>query len=333
MRRVLSSKQAQLQRKAFTLLQILAVMGIIAVLATVLLPVTTRSRMASRRAVCDVHLKAIALALDAFHQEKGHYPQSLEELRSNKYLQDPNAFRCPSDPRPPAEASYDDYYVVRAPRDDNDSPIVLCPFHEENGFGAQAYKGRYTTQFAAKPARIVSARNATVQRPGKEPIAAASGMGLRGGDRITVGASSAALRGVLSGNGLLGSLGNRLLDSGETIIEFADGSRATLRGGSDITVLQSFVMGHESAPLYTVVKQTAGQVLYRVNHGSRFDVGTPTATAGARGTEFTVTIAADGSTELYVSSGKVLFTTLNNSIVAPVGRLVNGLLDGLISIF
>ena len=154
-------------------------------------------------------------------------------------------------------------------------------------------------------------------------------MGLRGGDRIIVGASSNPLAGVVPDGGLLGT---GLLDSGETVIEFADNSRATLRGGSDVTVLQSFLMGHESAPLYTVVKQTAGRVIYQVNHGSRFDVGTPTATAGARGTEFTITIAADGSTELYVMNGKVIFTTLDKSIVAPVGRLVNGLLNGFINI-
>ena len=178
MKRVLSlrylSGQTKLRRTAFILLQILAVVAIIAIFAAVLLPVIGRSRLAARRAQYDVRLKVISLALDAYRQQNGHYMQTLEELRSDKYLQDTDAFHCPNDPRPADEASYGDYYVVCAPCDDSDSPVVMCPFHEENGFGAQAYKGRYTTQYAAKPARIVSARNATVRRPGKEPIAAAA---------------------------------------------------------------------------------------------------------------------------------------------------------------
>ena len=63
--------------------------------------------------------------------------------------------------------------------------------------------------------------------------------------------------------------GDRILTSGsgEAIIEFGDGSRATLQGGTDLTVLQSFVMSNTGAPLYTLVKQALGSVTYNVNHG------------------------------------------------------------------
>jgi type II secretory pathway pseudopilin PulG len=323
------------KRRAFTLLQILIVIAVVAILAAILLPTFSRSRASARRAQCDVRLKAIALALDAYRQENARFPRSLEELRADNLLNDPEALRCPSDPRPVGEGSYDDYYVVRAARDESDLPVLVCPFHEEDGHGAQAYKGRYTTQLDVKPAEVVEARNVIVQRPGKKPIAAAAGMTLRGGDRLLVGASSdGSSEGLLGEGGLLGTglLASSTPDSGAAKIRFADGSTATLQGGCDVTVLQSFLMGSTNAPLYTLIKQRLGQVTYDVHTGSSFDVATPTATAGARGTSFTVKVNSDGSTDLVVIDGKVLFSTLNRSVVAPLGRTVTGLLNGLINI-
>jgi type II secretory pathway pseudopilin PulG len=290
-------------------LQIIIVIAVIALLAAVMMPTLGRSREAAKRAQCDMRLKTIALALDAYRQEHGRYPKHLQELRDAHYIQDPDALRCPDDPRPANEGSYDDYYVLRSARDANELPILVCPFHEETGGGAQAYKGRYTTQLAARPAHIINARDVTVQRPGKSPIAASAGMAVRGGDRITTGGSGGA------------------------VIEFSDGSRASLEGGADLTVLQSFVLTNAGAPLYTIVRQTLGQVTYTVNHGSPFDVATPTATAGARGTEFTVTVNPDGTTDVVVTSGKVLFTTLDSTVPAPLNKTVKGLLNGLINIF
>lgn len=309
------------KRRAFTLLQIVVVVSVVAILSAILMPAFTRSRAAARRAQCDSRLKTITLALDAFRAEHDKYPLSLEELETEGYIKDTEVMSCPDDPRPKAEQGYKDYYVVRAARDEANLPIVVCPFHEEYGYGAQGYKGQFTTQHSTKPARIVNARNTTVQRPGKSAIAAAAGMALQGGDRIVVGS------GLFTG----GLLGTGLLDSGEAILEFADGTRATLRGGTDLMILQSFTMGG-NGPLYTLVKQRTGKATYEINHGSRFDVGTPTATAGARGTKFTVTIAEDGGTELYVTEGKVLFSTQTQTQTAPLFQIVKGLLNGLISL-
>lgn len=294
--------------RAFTLIQLLIIICVLAMLTAVLLPTFARSRATAHRAQCDMRLKAIALALDAYRQENQHYPQHLSELADAELLNDPDALRCPSDPRPTGEGSYDDFYVLRTARDASDLPMVVCPFHESEGFGAQAYKGRYTTQFATRPAEVIAARSVMVQRPGKQPISAAAGMLLRGGDRLIAS------------------------NSGAATIRFADGSTADLEGGSDVTLLQSFLRGQNNAPLYTLLKQTIGVVTYDVHTGSSFDVATPTATAGARGTNFTVTVNPDGTTDLVVSSGKVLFTTLNRSVIAPLGQTVIGLLGGLINI-
>ena len=46
--------------------------------------------------------------------------------------------------------------------------------------------------------------------------------------------------------------------------------------------MQCFRSGHAS-PLYTVLRQSLGIVTHQVNPGSKFDVVTPTSTAGGFG--------------------------------------------------
>jgi len=113
----------------------------------------------------------------------------------------------------------------------------------------------------------------------------------------------------------------------------ADGSTATLRGGTTATVLQSFLSGGATnAPLYTLIRQGVGEAIYKVHSGSKFDVVTPTATSGARGTEFKITVKNNGETELYVIEGKVAFSTLRETVIAPLQQVISGLLNGLIGL-
>jgi hypothetical protein len=266
---------------------------------------------------CDVQLKAVALALDAFKEEKGRYPTQLSELVTRKYLADSNLLHCPNDPRP--QGSYADGYVLRSTREPTGMgtvPLLLCPFHEKSNYGAQAYNERFTRQWMTSPAKLARANSVWVEKPGQEPIAGAPGMELRGGDRIRTGVGA--------------------------VIEFADGSTATLGSGANVTVLQSFVEGKGAAPLYTIVRQTLGDVSYHVHHGSKFDVTTPTATAGARGTEFTVRVDASGNatlrllspeSKLFISTQKQTGLAIPNQDVSVTGGLLSGavtLLGGLL---
>jgi len=290
-------RSVQRARRGFTLVQVLVALGIIGILAGALMPVISRSRAASARTRCDVRLKAIALALDANRQETGAYPVKLADLATNKYLST-NDLKCPNDPR--ANGSYEEYYVWRGPREDRELPAVICPFHESDGnHGAQAYTGRHTQQFSVKETVLADARNVTVETPGKAPFDGATGMILHGGDRIRTGAGGAAT------------------------IRFADGSTAALQGDTSVTVLQSFLERQSKGVVYSLVRQTIGVVNYQVTHGSKFDVATPTATAGVRGTTFTITVAANGDTSVIVTTGTVLLSNLHRTVTAPVGILSN----------
>jgi competence protein ComGC len=279
------------RRSGFTIVQLLVVLSMLSVLAALGWRTVNSGRAAAQRVQCDIRLKAIALALDAYRQANGRYPAMLQGLREDGYLRETDALHCAADPRP--EGSYAEYYAVRGPRESSELPCVLCPFHEASGRGAQVRLGRYTTQYKAFTAVLSGGNDVSVQSPGQKAMAGTVGMTLHGGDIIRTG------------------------NLGAATIVFSDGSTAQLRRGSQVTVLQSFLDGHTQAPLYTVVSQQVGRVLYTVHHGSKFDVVTPTATAGAHGTQFLVDLRA-ATPSVTVYEGKVsLSTSLRAGLIPP----------------
>jgi general secretion pathway protein G len=298
-RQHLAMRSRSSSARGFTLLQVLIVLGIIAVVAGFAVSSYKRGRAAAQQAQCDLHLKAIAVALNAHRQETGYYPDKLAVLHTKQYLQDENFLRCPLDPRP--DGSYEEFYVIREPRDSPNLPMVVCPFHERDSHhGLQMYKGNYTTQLATRPALLTGANDATIQSPGKTPIAAKSNTELYGADRIRTGPMGAA------------------------VIQFADGSIAEMQDNSDMTVLQSFVEGQASGDMFTLVRQTLGVVTYQVKSGvnTKFDVVTPTAVAGALGTKFRIEVGGNGQMELFVTQGTVALTTQEMTVEAPLNKKI-----------
>ena len=265
-------RRLRVRRRGFTLVEILVVIAIVSLLTAIGFGTFSRVRESARQIKCDTNLKNLAVALDAFKQEKGHYPVYLRELVAGKYITDTSWLHCPDDPEPDSDG-YGDFYIQRSARNDvrfgdvlpviGELPTIVCPFHEKSGHGFQAFAGMQTHNFATKPAILTSANATSIERPGVGALAGVDGMELHGADRIRT--------------------------AGAALLTFADGSTCQLSAGSDITVLQSFVTGSETT-LYTLVRQALGDVIYSVHHGSKFDVSTPTATAGALGTEFRIKI-------------------------------------------
>lgn len=95
----------------FTLVEILVVVGIVAILATILMAVFVRVREKSRASICQSNLKQIALAVQQYaHDNDGRFPSVIYVMGRNTpaakqvawneaimtYAKAPSIFSCPS---------------------------------------------------------------------------------------------------------------------------------------------------------------------------------------------------------------------------------------------
>ena len=74
--------------KGFTLFELLAVMVIIAILASIAVPSYKRSQIKARESVLAEDLYQMRRSIDAFFADNARYPDDLEELKRMKYLRD-----------------------------------------------------------------------------------------------------------------------------------------------------------------------------------------------------------------------------------------------------
>ncbi|KFB69752.1 prepilin-type N-terminal cleavage/methylation domain-containing protein [Candidatus Accumulibacter vicinus] len=72
--------------RGFTLIELLVVLSIIALLLTLAVPRYFHSIDISKEAVLSENLHIVRETIDKFYGDKGRYPESLEELVSEKYL-------------------------------------------------------------------------------------------------------------------------------------------------------------------------------------------------------------------------------------------------------
>lgn len=87
------AKRNLFSQLAFTLIEMLVVMAIVALLISIALPRYFNSLERSKETVLQEDLKVMRLSIDQFYADKGRYPNTLDELVENKYLR-----TIPADP-------------------------------------------------------------------------------------------------------------------------------------------------------------------------------------------------------------------------------------------
>jgi general secretion pathway protein G len=98
-----------MRRRGFTLIEMLLVLMLIALLASLVTPVVTGGIARARESTLRADLYALRKALDDYYADNGAYPQELDELVNRRYLR-----RIPPDP---VTESRDTWVLVRADED------------------------------------------------------------------------------------------------------------------------------------------------------------------------------------------------------------------------
>jgi prepilin-type N-terminal cleavage/methylation domain-containing protein len=82
---------------AFTLVELLTVIAIVAVLASLFLTAVVSAKKKSRTVVCTFNLRQISLALNMYMDDFGKRPSTVDNLVADKYLTERRSLLCPED--------------------------------------------------------------------------------------------------------------------------------------------------------------------------------------------------------------------------------------------
>ncbi|MDR4505555.1 MAG: FecR family protein [Candidatus Scalindua sp.] len=186
-------------------------------------------------------------------------------------------FFCPEDDNPVSTASfasYDPYYVARKDPYDVDKLIIGCPHHRE--------AKKATNLFGAGATNITNIDTVLVN-----------------GQEIPPDGTSAERT--------IGSINDEMV--------FSDGSRVTItdsQSGYGTYLVQSVRLA--DGTLYSIIRvEDEGTIDIQVTAGSKFEVVTPSAIIGVRGTRFTVgTVNANRATTVTLITGTVDVLDRNN---------------------
>ena len=122
----------KVDRKGFTALELIVVVGVVGVLMGLMVPAVMEARDAASRVQCESNLRQIGLALqlysDAHH---GEMPTQLRPALDDYADNEEELWRCPHDHDFTEKNSYAKYYIPRAdfPVQDGWQILVRCPRH------------------------------------------------------------------------------------------------------------------------------------------------------------------------------------------------------------
>ena len=258
------------RNRGFTLIEILVTIGIIAVLAGIGVVTIGKVRGANSQTTCISNLRMLSQGLQSYYNDymtfpEDGYPEDGDDMyplstELANYIKDKSTFICPEDSNTTSTgnfASYDPYYVARKGSYDSNELALGCPRHR----GAK----NSTTAFSTGSTEITSVGAVTVSGQEIPPD---------------------------------GTTAQRTISSVNDKMTFADNSTVTVTnasGGSYGCFLVQSVRLSDGT-LYSIVKvQDSGTIDVQVTTGSKFEVVTPSAIVGVRGTEFTVATSDNGS--------------------------------------
>lgn len=98
-------------QRGFTLIELIVVMAIVALLASIAAPRYVNSLERARENTLRTSLGVMRDAIDQYAADKGRYPDSLQELADARYVRE-----IPSDPM----TERDDSWIAMAPPSDSD---------------------------------------------------------------------------------------------------------------------------------------------------------------------------------------------------------------------
>lgn len=132
-------------RQGFTLVELLVVIGIIAIIISLLLPAVQRARKSALKVTCQAHLRGLSTAVHMYAmQSKGYLPgplgicnppgpetipTSTGSLAKTGLIKDKNMWLCPEDARPARSFQYSYTYNCRmAALDPKSANTDIIPF-------------------------------------------------------------------------------------------------------------------------------------------------------------------------------------------------------------
>jgi len=109
---------AVIDKKGYTLLELMIVVAIVGILVTLAIPTFQQSAVKAREAALKQNLFTMRAVIDQFYADRGDYPLSLDELVEAKYIRD-----IPVDPFTKSSTTWNTIYEDQEEGDDSPAGI------------------------------------------------------------------------------------------------------------------------------------------------------------------------------------------------------------------